>query len=361
MFKNIKIENFRGLKQLEINDLKQFNLLVGKNESGKTSILEALFLLVNPNNPELLFRINIFRELKRVNSTFWAILFHKERVNTKIKLKAELIKPKEIRESIITVIEKGESIIVKDINKEIDNDRSYYGKEGYSEKISEISGLKILYKYFGGDGHKEEYTSNITHSGSEINFKPDKRYKEKMKGTYICESNLVDNLATRFDEVQVKKLKDKVIQVLKKVEPSIENLEIGVNNVILCDIGLKELVPINILGKGIIKILYILSCIISTKNGVVFIDEVENGLYHLSQEVLWDAIFSASQEFNVQIIATTHSSDCLKVYCKQYNKLFKDKDNLRLFRIEKENDNFDIISYNHKRITSSISMGWEVR
>lgn len=361
MFKNIKIENFKGLKQLEIKDLKQFNLLVGKNESGKTSILEALFLLVNPNNPQLPYRINIFRELKRVDSKFFSILFFKENVNREIILRAELINPKETRELIITVIEKGEIVIVKDINKEIEDYKSYYEKEGYSEKISEITGLEILYNHFNRNGHKEEYNSKMIRSGSEINFTSDKRYKEKWSGIYIYECNIFNNIVNGLNELQVKKQKNRVIKVLKKIEPSIENFEIGVNNVIYCDIGFKELVPINILGMGFIKILHILSCIINKKDGVVFIDEVENGLYYRSQEVLWDAIFETSQEFNVQIIATTHSIDCLRVYCKQYNKFLKGKDNLRLFRIEKENDYLDVISYDHKRLTSSINMGWEVR
>ena len=42
-YEQLKIENFRGIKSLEINDLARINLFVGKNNCGKTSVLEAAF------------------------------------------------------------------------------------------------------------------------------------------------------------------------------------------------------------------------------------------------------------------------------------------------------------------------------
>ncbi|MCU0289694.1 MAG: AAA family ATPase [Acidobacteria bacterium] len=48
MFKKIKIENYKGINNLELNDLQQFNLLVGKNNSGKTSILESFLFISSP-------------------------------------------------------------------------------------------------------------------------------------------------------------------------------------------------------------------------------------------------------------------------------------------------------------------------
>ncbi|MDR0835057.1 MAG: AAA family ATPase, partial [Tannerella sp.] len=60
---SIKIENFRGFDSLEIEGLSKINLFVGKNNSGKTSILEALFLLLGMSNPTLPSNINRIRGL----------------------------------------------------------------------------------------------------------------------------------------------------------------------------------------------------------------------------------------------------------------------------------------------------------
>jgi AAA15 family ATPase/GTPase len=61
MFKEIHIQNFRGIKDLKINDFKQVNLFVGANNSGKTSVLEALYISLNPNNADLLTVTNLQR------------------------------------------------------------------------------------------------------------------------------------------------------------------------------------------------------------------------------------------------------------------------------------------------------------
>jgi len=360
MFETIKIENFRGMKELEIIGLKQFNLLVGKNESGKTSILEALFLLVNPANSLLVHRINLFRNLKKIDSTILEVLFYKEIFNKGIRLKAELNDPRETRELIITPIKNNRIVRIENTNKEIKKDKYYYSTEDSSEDMSKITGIEMLYNYFSNDCHKE-FFSKIILEGANLTFKNDKEYKEKWNGIFICEGTIFDNLINSLNELQISKKMNRVIQILKKIEPSIKSLEIGAENVIYCDIGLRRLVPINILGMGLIKILHIISSIISRKNGIVFIDEIENGLYYQSQKILWDAIFETSLDYNVQIIATTHSIECLRAYSMQYNKYIRNKDNLRLFRIEKENDKIDVATYNYNKLISSIDMQWEVR
>jgi AAA15 family ATPase/GTPase len=52
MFRSIKIENFRGFKDFELQQLGRINLLVGLNNSGKTSVLEAVQLLCSRTNLE---------------------------------------------------------------------------------------------------------------------------------------------------------------------------------------------------------------------------------------------------------------------------------------------------------------------
>ena len=47
MLKNIKISNYRGIKNIQMNDFSNVNIFVGKANTGKTSILEAIFILLN--------------------------------------------------------------------------------------------------------------------------------------------------------------------------------------------------------------------------------------------------------------------------------------------------------------------------
>ena len=45
MYKSFRVKNFRCFKDLQINDLGRVNLIAGKNNTGKTALLEAMYLL----------------------------------------------------------------------------------------------------------------------------------------------------------------------------------------------------------------------------------------------------------------------------------------------------------------------------
>jgi hypothetical protein len=57
MLRDLTIKNYRCFKDFSIDDLARVNLIVGKNNSGKTSFLEAVYLLVNQGNPHALIEI----------------------------------------------------------------------------------------------------------------------------------------------------------------------------------------------------------------------------------------------------------------------------------------------------------------
>ena len=62
-YEQLKIENFRGIKSLEIDDLARVNLFVGRNNCGKTSVLEAASLLTGMSDPTLILGIENLRGL----------------------------------------------------------------------------------------------------------------------------------------------------------------------------------------------------------------------------------------------------------------------------------------------------------
>ncbi len=65
MFQSVSIKNFRGFQDFRLEGLERFNLLLGRNNAGKTSILEAMFLLLGPTNPQLTLTINAFRGIEQ--------------------------------------------------------------------------------------------------------------------------------------------------------------------------------------------------------------------------------------------------------------------------------------------------------
>ena len=51
VFDQIQINGYRGFETLALSQLGQVNIFVGDNNSGKTSLLEAISILCNPIDP----------------------------------------------------------------------------------------------------------------------------------------------------------------------------------------------------------------------------------------------------------------------------------------------------------------------
>jgi AAA15 family ATPase/GTPase len=358
MYKDITIERLRGIKHLKIEDFRKVNLFVGKNNCGKSTVLEGLFLLTGPTNAELPLKINLFRNLNVIDENFWSLFFNKLDINSNIEISGGLEKPKEKRRLIIKPSMKSAAIMEKTtIDKKVVDI-----KDSYSGLTPTLDGLKL--EYFPTKNKSKapkKIVTGIVTKDTEIRVEPAKNYKERLTGVFISPTTISRDIGTRFNNVQIRKQTSKIIEVLRQIEPSLDNLSLGADGIIYCDIGLDRLMPVNVMGDGMFRILSIILAISDTENGIVLIDEVENGFYHSSQEILWNAIFESAKEFNVQIFATTHSLECIKAFSSSYSRLEKDNDEIRLYRVERKDDDFKVVSYDHKTLEASLDSDWEVR
>ena len=80
---DFKITNFRGFDNLQIEGLSKINLIVGKNNSGKTSVLEGLFLLIGMSNPILPENVNRIRGITLNTPQHLKYLFHNVKLDNK--------------------------------------------------------------------------------------------------------------------------------------------------------------------------------------------------------------------------------------------------------------------------------------
>ena len=358
MYRDITIKGLRGIKRLKIEDFRQVNLFVGKNNCGKTTVLEGLFLLTGPTNAQLPLKINSFRNFNVIDENSWSLFFNNLDINSNIEISGRLIKPKENRRLIIKPSVKSIAIMEKTtIDKKVVDI-----KDSYSGLTSAVDGLKLEYSLTKNKSKTpEKIITGIAAKGPGIQIELAKDHKELLRGVFINPTTISGDIETRFNNVQIKKQTGKIIDVLRQIEPSLDNLSLGADGIIYCDIGLDRLMPLNVMGDGMFRILSIVLAISDTKNGIVLIDEVENGFYHSSQEILWNAIFKSAKEFNVQIFATTHSIECVKAFSSSYSRLGKDNDEIRLYRVERKADDCKIVSYDHKTLEASLDSDWEVR
>ena len=88
MYKSFSVSNFRGLRELKIDSLQRINLIAGKNNVGKTTLLEAMWLHSGPNEPRLTASVDIFRGLDLDHNEPFHDLFWKFDFNSGIELSA---------------------------------------------------------------------------------------------------------------------------------------------------------------------------------------------------------------------------------------------------------------------------------
>ncbi|OHD24009.1 MAG: hypothetical protein A2086_06730 [Spirochaetes bacterium GWD1_27_9] len=353
-FDSINIKNFRGINNLSINNIKKVNLITGRNNCGKTSVLEAIFLLCGMSNPELPVTIHNFRDFLFLKDDDFSLLFHNldfeiiPEIEGKLDNKQRQLKISPIYPQQINI---NRNEIKQAPNTLLDQLILNMSNSG----IDKIDGLKLNIKI-----------ENEKKGDSEIRFKQglvnlNTQYKEKISATYLNSKTIMIGLDKRFDFIVKNKNLDNIMPILKEIEPKLVDLRMGATGMIYADIGIDKLIPINIMGDGLRRILAILSAILQKDSNILIIDEIENGLHYTSLEVLWRAIFKLANDTNVQIFCTTHSYECVESFAKVNKDYFADNDDIRLFRIDRKDDNHNAFCYDKETLSLGIEKGFEVR
>lgn len=369
MFKTVKIEGFRGIQSLEIADLQRVNVFVGANNSGKTTILESIFTLTSPTKPQVLLHLNQARGVNTAKDLL-KLYFYQLDMDSKITLTAEIVGDREERRSL--VIRPG----ADSSNSNRNNQTGFYGPSGgktnsrgkgffgsehevWSREEKDAVSFYYAVKRCGQSADAFHSYLEVEESG-EVEFFEDFLYHEWIGSSFRQSKSLLKDIINDFNRVLMNKQVNRVVKILQQIEPSLEQLFLGSDDVIYCDIGLQRLIPINVMGDGLIRILSIILSVSDVQGGVLLVDEIENGLYYETQELLWEVVFEAAHEFNVQVFVTTHSIECLRALNHVYARL-NPEDEFRLYRVEKKKEKCYVVSYNQETLDAALEQGWEVR
>lgn len=345
MFHNIEINRLRGIKHSKIEGLKQINLFFGKNNCGKSSLLDAIFLISGISNPKLPLNVNIIRNYRRLEPSDMKLDFYSLDMSSPIVIKAENDETRELQISVVESSSSKVNLLGEDNNvASTDLDNKY--------------GLVLKYKV---DEHAYESSIIMSHSSNnslEQRIKMPAHYKEKLTCRYL---NPKYDFTTSIDGlVDVIKNKDEVfiVNALRLIEPNIKDFVLSQNDV-LVDIGLDKRIPINMMGDGARKILSILTSIYECKNGIVLIDELSNGFHYSVMKGVWRAIVSVAKKNNVQIFATTHDLDSIKGLRDAAKSGEEYDDSIVCFKLQRTAD-YELKSYTYSLDSVDYSLTQEI-
>ena len=340
MIRYLNIENFRGIQKLSIEDMRRLVLLSGNNNVGKSTVLEAIFFMMDHLSPDSFNHMNNFRGLIVSSNgvSLWEPLFYQMNPDNTIKIQA-----KRGKDTLTLSYAKDDSYIPAlngGIPRDVAGSFQSSAKRNYT--------LRFDFRMEGSVDYSEvgHYTTN--ENGTLREMANDNGDKQLMQLTY---TSFVNNNFVRTDRANLDRMgkaelngeKEKLIGFLQRIDPSISDIvTLSINGISQLYINTnKKLLPIQFSGDGINKLLYIVLSIMDAKNGILLIDEIDTGFHYSMYKDLWKIVSDVSHDYNCQVIATTHSYENIigavegvKDYPEDfsYYRLGYDKEELKSFR-----------------------------
>ena len=333
MLRSLDIRNYRNLRHLTIEKLGRVNLLVGKNNTGKTSVLEAVSILIHKAN--LQWITQIFEE-RGENASRSSILEAAQRVEYNTELLSGLFYGREYS------TDKHASITISSLDDAFVSIRFvYYREEIIEDEDTQSSYSKLVvvdsHSPDEPDGLAIEIIANDTFRVTPLdrNLSRPLRFGGISENVQFVRSNGVtrESNGRLWDKITSPDNNTHVEDALRLVEPNVVNLRFVLPEIESYStkkkderIGRVQLkgsnkpVYLRSMGDGINRILTIILAMVNCENGYLLIDEFENGLHYSVQEKLWEIIFYLAERLNIQVFATTHSNDTIKAFGEVANR-----------------------------------------
>ena len=168
----------------------------------------------------------------------------------------------------------------------------------------------------------------------------------------------------RFSRMRRENDTSKLIDALRVFETRLTALEFlndGTEWRMYAEIGLPKPTSMSSMGDGINRFVSMLLEMSDVPSGVIFIDEIENGIHYSVQEDVWAAIDRFSRQMNIQVFATTHSYEMIRAAHEAFKN--DDKDDFRFHRLyhDSETGKIEARTYNEFSVEAAVSRDYEVR
>lgn len=343
MLTSIHIQGFKNFKDTQITPLRKVNLILGGQNVGKTSLLEAVYLGTSPaGNAQRLpsaFRSVEGHDIQR----FLAMTFKAQVGGGHVGLEVDL--GDGLHGESLTVFNQARP------KKYPGAQIGGWGGDGVQfAQFADVDKLKHMYEDEDG-----------TIPTSIMKFVPD---IFPVPLTVSVMPTGQQESVQLFDQVVLKRKKRILLDALRRIEPRLEDMHSlspdGEQRVYLELMGLATAVPLPQLGHGFGRLLHLYCSLLVTDVRLALIDEVENGIHYASLPILFKGVQDMATTQGVQTLMTTHSWDCIRAAYKTFADAGCLQD-FQLIRLEREGDNVRAVVINDDMLDTVMEAGYEVR
>ncbi|ELR70294.1 hypothetical protein C900_03979 [Fulvivirga imtechensis AK7] len=326
---SIRLDNFKRFDALEIENISQFNLILGDNNVGKTSLLEALLFNKNLN----VLCENLLTALSYKNFGGPAIRYE----NIKYFIR-------DIEENTSNVLFKFDYFAQTSENYQLTIDSS-------NVSLHCITGLLNEKKDQNVSPSKEFHVAGF-------NSIP---YIPFYKGHDFDLVNLYSNHIQKNRE-----RKEQLISALRTIAPDLDNIEIslpaGKPILVISQKHSNSVLPLAIFGDGALKLFRFFIEIIVFRNTRLMIDEIDTGIHYSRFTEFWGILLQTAIENNVQLFMTTHNKECIQYFDKAIRQLGCESDARAITLVEnpKEHD-VKAFTYTFDQLNHALEVGNEIR
>lgn len=372
----IHIHDYRSISSLCIDPFATVNVLIGRNGTGKTSVLEAIALACSPASSVQIARISSWREFPSMRlGVTDAIRSLFPALNLSLAPTIEFSDTHEIRRVTIAAIVQppGEGITFSfpprpsadtsfaddlfglSLSYEYSKGRSVGSKlvlteGGYQEQVISLD-LPVTPdnpRTIPSKGQRSQYSANPPRLGC--------FYISPRRSTSLAETaDVLTSLKERKEE-------HLLVDAVRSVDPRVRAFAVGSRSgqpVILVDVGLDRLVPLNTLGDGFCRVVLFLTGVLSAHSRVLVIDEIDAGLHYSVMPGVWKSLVSLAKKIGFQIFATTHNEDMLRSLTPAFSDRPSD---LRLVRLSRNDAGvISAIGFGYENLQAAIDAGLEIR
>jgi AAA15 family ATPase/GTPase len=337
-FLKFRVENFKRFDEFELDNLGQFNLLVGDNNVGKSSVLEALMFDREYNKflSSLYHVLNNIRHFDGLKEWFMLQYFKSlpKANSNKINFEAWLADRGRINFSLNRI-----------------NPFSYAWGGTASSAPSGVTVTVPLSNIPTGNNHYRNL--------NEVPYVPFQvGYSHQLTDFYARNIQLITSRKEQF------------LEDLKTILSDITNIEINTvvadNPVILLSRkSVDANLPLGTYGDGVIKLFRILIEMQIHAGKRLMIDEIDTGIHFSRMKLFWKTVIRSARNNDVQLFATTHSNECIKCYVEaleeETEEIRNDSRVVHLEEIDKVSQEVKAFTFKFTEFAHAVKNGNELR